>query len=119
MAIIDTANPTNIVRMPAPVELACVSPDGATLVVGAATAVQMFVLETKTPIKSAALPEPAVFLKWISPEVVGIVTASNIYHWPLEGGPIFINHQRCARVLLVWSVIMKWPALLYPQVATL
>jgi clathrin heavy chain len=99
VAIIDTANPTNIVRMPAPVELACVSPDGATLVVGAATAVQMFVLETKTPIKSAALPEPAVFLKWISPEVVGIVTASNVYHWPLEGGPIFINYQRCTRVV--------------------
>lgn len=71
--------------MPAPVELSCVTPDGATLVLAAATTVQMFTLETKTQLKTATLPEAPVFLKWVSPTVLGIVTGSSVFHWPLEG----------------------------------
>ena len=69
IAIIDTSNPTNVQRMPAPVELACVHADGNSLVLCAAQHVQIYNVGSKEKIQAAALPEPAVFCRWIDEKV--------------------------------------------------
>ena len=117
VAIIDTANPTNTQRMPAPVELSCVvarslllcrccrraklecpaltrccllvaprscvHPEGKLLVLHAASAVQIYEIESKEKKADTMLPEAAVFLKWITDQTLGIVTGTAVYHWDL------------------------------------
>ena len=81
IAIIDTANPTNVQRMPAPVELACVHPDGQKLVLCAAAQVQIYNVTSKEKIQACALPEPAVFVRWMDENTLGIVTGTAVFHW--------------------------------------
>ena len=85
IAIIDTANPTNIQRMPAPVDLACVHPDGKLLVLCAGPQIQMYDAESKEKKSAAALPEAAVFTKWINSTTLGIVTGTAVFHWVIGG----------------------------------
>eukprot|EP01052_Picozoa_sp_SAG31_P009399 SAG31_NODE_492_length_14913_cov_4.109086_5_plen_1645_part_00 len=85
ICVIDTANPTTPIRMPAPVEFACISGDGATLALCAQTTVQMFNFEDKTQLKSADVREAPVYMKWAAPGLLAIVTPSRVFHWSLEG----------------------------------
>ncbi|MCD7462055.1 Clathrin heavy chain [Datura stramonium] len=46
---------------------------------------QIFNIEAKQKMKSHQMPEQVVFWKWITPQILGIVTQTSVYHWPIEG----------------------------------
>jgi clathrin heavy chain len=96
IAIIDTTNPSNIQRMPAPVELACVHPDGGKLVLAAQQQVQIYNVASKEKIQACALPEAAVFTKWVDESTLGIVTGTAVFHWGLGGKQTFALCVPCA-----------------------
>eukprot|EP00958_Prasinococcus_capsulatus_P003761 scaffold346_cov387-Prasinococcus_capsulatus_cf.AAC.4 len=46
---------------------------------------QIFNIEMKTKMKSHQMPEQVVYWKWISTSLIGLVTATAVYHWSMEG----------------------------------
>lgn len=50
------------------------------------TALQIFNLDTKQRLKSHTVESPVVLWKWLSDDVLGLVTASNIYIWNIFDG---------------------------------
>jgi clathrin heavy chain len=50
--------------------------------------VQVFNLDTKVKIKAFQMPESVEFWKWTSPTRLGLVTATAVYHWEVEVGPM-------------------------------
>ncbi|KAF6255267.1 clathrin heavy chain [Scenedesmus sp. NREL 46B-D3] len=48
-------------------------------------ALQVFNLDTKTKLKSHQMPESVEFWRWITATKLGLITASSVYHWDIEG----------------------------------
>lgn len=46
---------------------------------------QIFNLELRAKMKSYSAPEPIVFWRWTSPNSIALVTATSVFHWPIEG----------------------------------
>nr|XP_017222494.1 PREDICTED: clathrin heavy chain 1-like isoform X6 [Daucus carota subsp. sativus] len=46
---------------------------------------QVFNIETKAKMKSCQMPGQVSFWKWITPELLGLVTQASVYHWSIEG----------------------------------
>ena len=44
---------------------------------------QIFDLSQKTKLHSAVMNEDVVFWKWFSPNSLGLVTDTSVYHWPV------------------------------------
>jgi clathrin heavy chain len=40
--------------------------------------------QLKTKLQSHEMPEAIVFWKWLTPSLIGLVTANSVYHWSLE-----------------------------------
>ena len=57
----------------------------ATTAGGGGDSLQIFNLDTKAKVKSFQIAQPVAFWKWVSPGKLGIVTATTVYHWDLEG----------------------------------
>lgn len=47
-------------------------------------ALQVFNLDTKQKLKSHHMTEPVEFWKWVSPSMLGLVTATSVYHWDIQ-----------------------------------
>jgi len=100
VAMIDLRQGAQVDRKPIQAEAAIMNPVQKILAlrsnVGSATRVQLFNLDTKAKLNSHDMPEPLVFWKWTSPTNLGMVTATAVYHWSLEGqGPpvkVFDRH---------------------------
>jgi len=100
VAMIDLRQGAQVDRKPIQAEAAIMNPAQKILAlrsnVGSATRVQLFNLDTKAKLNSHDMPEPLVFWKWTSPTNLGMVTATAVYHWSLEGqGPpvkVFDRH---------------------------
>jgi len=45
---------------------------------------QVFNLEMKAKVKSAQMADQVVFWKWISSNVLALVTAKAVYHWSMD-----------------------------------
>ena len=41
--------------------------------------------ELKAKMKSHVMSESVVYWKWLSPSLMGLVTATSVYHWTIEG----------------------------------
>ncbi len=48
---------------------------------------QIFNMELRAKMKSHAMTETVAFWRWISPNMIGIITPTAIYHWSIEGTP--------------------------------
>jgi len=46
---------------------------------------QIFNMEMKSKLKAHTMNEDVVFWKWISTNMVGLVTETSVYHWSMEG----------------------------------
>ena len=46
---------------------------------------QIFDLGQKARLQSTTMNEDVVFWKWISPETLGLVTDTSVYHWNVFG----------------------------------
>jgi len=51
---------------------------------GGGEQLQVFNLDTKSKVKSHTMPEAVVFWKWLTPSLMGLVTAGAVYHWSTE-----------------------------------
>eukprot|EP00211_Chloroparvula_japonica_P000498 CAMPEP_0119134882 /NCGR_PEP_ID=MMETSP1310-20130426/18147_1 /TAXON_ID=464262 /ORGANISM="Genus nov. species nov., Strain RCC2339" /LENGTH=1640 /DNA_ID=CAMNT_0007125725 /DNA_START=25 /DNA_END=4944 /DNA_ORIENTATION=+ len=91
VVIVDMSNPTQPLRRPITADSAIMHPSQKILALKAGVqgqgtdSLQVFNLDTKVKMKSHQMSEPVVFWKWISPSKLGLVTASAVYHWSLDG----------------------------------
>lgn len=80
VAIVDLQNNNEIIRKNMGGDSAIMHPEQMVISVRAnGTIVQIFNLETKTKLKSFTLEEPVIFWKWINKELLGLVSARNVY----------------------------------------
>ena len=54
-------------------------------VISAGRTLQIFNMEMKSKLKAHTMTEDVVFWKWISTNMIGLVTESSVYHWSMEG----------------------------------
>jgi clathrin heavy chain len=89
--IIDTDNPTAPQRRPISADSAIMNPDSQIIALKAQVAgvegdnLQIFNLGTKQKVKSVQFSQNVVFWKWVTPSKLGLVTATGVYSWDLEG----------------------------------
>lgn len=86
---------------------ACVcAQDGNTIAARAAQSLQIFNLELGKKIKSHKMPDDKVvqFWSWISPNTIGLITETEVFHWSIDGGCAHACRLRdvCVPVLCLW-----------------
>ena len=90
VVIVECANPSAVLRRPITADSALMNPVAKVIALKAAVAgsssdhLQIFNLELKSKMKSFAMAEPVVFWKWLSPSLLGLVTATAVFHWSIE-----------------------------------
>jgi hypothetical protein len=90
VVIVDMATPLAPQRRQITADSALMCPDKKVIALKATTpgtagdALQVFNLDTKTKLKSHQMPESVEFWKWITPNMLGLVTASSVYHWDIQ-----------------------------------
>ena len=93
VVIIDMANPMNPTRRQISADSALMCLDKKVIALKATAAgtpgdnLQVFNLDTKTKLKAYQIPESVEYWKWISPTMLGLVTAGAVYHWDVEASP--------------------------------
>lgn len=85
VSMIDLKNGAQITRRPIQAEAALMNPMQNILALRSGTTVQIFNLDAKAKMKSHNMPEPVVYWKWTSPANLAMVTATSVWHWPLDG----------------------------------
>ncbi|PON57561.1 Clathrin, heavy chain [Parasponia andersonii] len=91
VVIIDMNMPMQPLRRPITADSALMNPNSRILALKALTPgttqdhLQIFNIEAKTKIKSHQMPEQVVFWKWITPQTLGLVTQTSVFHWSIEG----------------------------------
>ncbi|PRW61204.1 clathrin heavy chain [Chlorella sorokiniana] len=92
LVIIDTANPAAPEKRPIKADSAIMCPGpGRIIALKAAVPgvegdnLQIFNLEAKAKLKSVQFGQQVVFWKWISATKLGLVTATAVYHWDMQG----------------------------------
>eukprot|EP01006_Ploeotia_vitrea_P036086 TRINITY_DN65965_c0_g2_i1.p1 TRINITY_DN65965_c0_g2~~TRINITY_DN65965_c0_g2_i1.p1 ORF type:complete len:1702 (-),score=356.35 TRINITY_DN65965_c0_g2_i1:154-5214(-) len=66
-------------------ESAIMNPVSKVLALKAGTTLQIFNLDMRTKMKSYNMPDAVVYWRWISNQVIALVTATSVYHWSMEG----------------------------------
>lgn len=91
VVIVDMATPLAPQRRQITADSALMCPDKKVIALKATTpgtpgdALQVFNLDTKTKLKAHQMPESVEFWKWITPNMLGLVTATSVYHWDIQG----------------------------------
>lgn len=100
VVIVDVANPNDVLRRPISADSAVMNPNSKILalkclfkahikslkrIILAGKTLQIFDLEVKAKVKTHVATEDVIFWKWITPDIVGIVTENSVYHWSLSG----------------------------------
>eukprot|EP00978_Attheya_sp_CCMP212_P015550 scaffold40082_cov55-Attheya_sp.AAC.1 len=85
LTMIDMQNNAQVTRRPMQAEAAIMNPTHNILALRSGTTLQIFNLDQKAKMKSFAMPEPLVFWKWTSPQNLGLVTGTAVFHWALDG----------------------------------
>lgn len=93
VVIVDMAAPMSPIRRQITADSALMCIDKKVIALKAVTpgtpgdALQVFNLDTKTKLKAYQMPETVEYWKWITPNSLGLVTATSVYHWELEVRP--------------------------------
>ncbi|CAK8683084.1 clathrin heavy chain 1 [Clavelina lepadiformis] len=85
VVIIDLADSANPIRRPISAESAIMNPASKVIALKAGRTLQIFNMEMKSKLKAHTMTEDVVFWKWISTNMVGLVTETSVYHWSMEG----------------------------------
>ncbi|CAI5466783.1 unnamed protein product [Closterium sp. Yama58-4] len=89
VVIIDMAMPMQPLRRPFTADSALINPDSKILALKAlikgTNQMRILDIEARAEFKSYRMPEKIVYWKWISNEVLGLVTLTSVYHWSIEG----------------------------------
>nr|KAG5696086.1 hypothetical protein BaRGS_020487 [Batillaria attramentaria] len=78
----DTANP---IRRPISADSAIMNPTSKVIALKAGKTLQIFNIEMKSKMKAHTMTEEVIFWKWISVNIIGLVTEGAVYHWAMEG----------------------------------
>lgn len=74
--------------------------------------VQIFDLGAKSKLKSAVMNEDIVFWKWFSPDSLGMVTDTSVYHWnvfdPTQASPIKMFDRNTNLSVSATSKVSSW-----------
>ena len=54
---------------------------------------QIFNIEMKSKMKAHTMTEEVIFWKWISVNIIGLVTDAACYHWAMEGRSHYHRHE--------------------------
>ena len=103
VAMIDLRQGAQVDRKPISADAAIMNPAKKVLALRSKadgrTRLQLFNLDTREKLGSHEMAEDVVFWKWTSPSNLGIVSATAVYHWSLEGkGPPVKAFDRHATV---------------------
>eukprot|EP01133_Synstelium_polycarpum_P006995 gene6995-8126_t len=85
VVIIDTDNPSQILRKQIKADAAIMNPKEPILALKVGTLIQLISIEQKMKLKSFQMPETLEFWKWISSNTLALVTPTAVYHWSKEG----------------------------------
>ncbi|CAO2817070.1 unnamed protein product [Amaranthus hypochondriacus] len=91
VVIVDMSMPMQPLRRPITADSALMNPNTRILSLKAKLPgttqdhLQIFNIESKTKVTSHQMPEQIVFWKWISPNMLGLVTQTSVYHWSIDG----------------------------------
>ncbi|EIE26635.1 clathrin heavy chain [Coccomyxa subellipsoidea C-169] len=91
VVIVDLAAPLTPLKRPITADSALMNPASKVIALKATVAgstgdsLQIFNLEMKSKMKSFQIAQPVVFWKWITPSKLGLVTATTVYHWDMNG----------------------------------
>ena len=70
---------------------------------------QIFNIEMKSKMKAHTMVDDVIFWKWISENMIALVTETTVYHWSMEGDSqpvkIFDRHSSLAGC----QVFSRWP----------
>ena len=92
VVIVDMASPMQPIRRPITADSALMNPISKVIALKAAVQgttndhLQIFNIEMKSKMKSHQMPEQVQYWKWIANNMLGLVTATSVYHWSMEGG---------------------------------
>jgi clathrin heavy chain len=84
VTMVDLQNGAQVTRRPIQAEAAIMNPAQNVLALRSGTTIQMFNLDAKQKLKSHNMPEPVVFWKWTNASNLALVTATSVFHWPLD-----------------------------------
>lgn len=85
------ANPTSPQRRPISADSAIMNPDSQIIALKAKVPetagdnLQVFNLASKQKLKSVQFSENVIYWRWVTPSRIGLVTATSVYHWDLDG----------------------------------
>ncbi|GKY91971.1 hypothetical protein MPSEU_000168700 [Mayamaea pseudoterrestris] len=85
LTMVDLLNGAQPTRKPMQAEAALMHPVRNILALRSGNIVQVFDIDAKAKLKSHTMPEPVVFWRWTSPSNLALVTATSVYHMPLDG----------------------------------
>jgi clathrin heavy chain len=91
VAIVDMANGNTVSRQQISAEAAIMNPLSKVVALKAGQVLQIFNLELRMKMKSYNMPAPVVYWRWISPNMIALVTAQSVFHWSVsEDAPVKI-----------------------------
>lgn len=87
VSIIDLKNGNQVTKKNMSADSAIMHPDQFVISLRAnGTTLQIFNLETKQRLKSSTVDQPVVFWRWLTNEVLGLITTNAIYTWNVFDG---------------------------------
>lgn len=85
IAIIDLSAGNSITRQKISAEAAIMNPVSKVIALKAGQVLQIFNLELRAKMKTYNMPAPVLYWKWISPNMIALVTAAAVFHWSVGG----------------------------------
>lgn len=61
------------------------NPVSKVIALKAGQVLQIFNLELRAKMKTYNMPAPVLYWKWISPNMIALVTAAAVFHWSVGG----------------------------------
>ena len=109
------ADSQNPIRRPITADSAIMNPVSKVIALKAGKTLQIFNMELKAKMKAHNMTDDVVFWKWLTPNLVGLVTDSAVYHWTIEGdsapSKVFDRHTNlngCQIINYRASHDLKW-----------
>jgi clathrin heavy chain len=100
VVIIDMSDPTNPIRRPISADSAIMNPASKVIALKAQKTLQIFNIEMKSKMKAHTMTDDVIFWKWISENMIALVTETSVFHWSMEGdstpAKIFDRHSSLA-----------------------
>ena len=94
------SDPTNPIRRPISADSAIMNPASKVIALKAQKTLQIFNIEMKSKMKAHTMTDDVIFWKWISENMIALVTETSVFHWSMEGdstpAKIFDRHSSLA-----------------------